>query len=822
MACPAGQKIRFEKVYAFSTKNITNNLIKSRFDSNKVIIKKQKQRGAKNPMKILMVTMSMNIGGAETHILELCRELRRMNHHVTLASFGGVYAEEAAQCGVVNVQLPLHTKKPGAVMEAYRGLEKLIQVGNFDLVHAHARIPAFITGLLWDRLRLGDDSRKFRFVTTAHLNFSVNPLWRKISRWGERVMCVSEDIGDYLVDEYGYPRDRIHCTINGVDCVKFSPDVSPKPVLDQWKLDPQHRRIVYMSRLDADRADPAYRLLNIAPRLAEKYPDTDLIIVGGGTELDAITQKADEVNKKLGRKLVIVTGAVSNTNEYCAAADVFVGVSRSLLEAMAAQKPVIAAGNQGSLGIFDETKITDAVNTNFCCRGFDPATEEDLLRDLSALLDESPEKLREMGRFNRAFIEENYTAARMARDYIDMYEQLLASPVPFHGDPDVLVSGYYGFGNLGDESLLDIIASSLAKEIPGVKIGALTKNPKADAPRTGLMCVSRFHFPKVWRVIGKSKLLISGGGSLLQDKTSKRSLGYYAWVIRAAELQKTKTAVLANGIGPISHLANERLTAKVVSAADEVSVRDTDSRNELIRIGVKPEKIRVSADPAFLIRPADEDVVAKTMAKLGVSGGFFAVSVRPLGKPEEDPAENERVAAELSIACADAAKEFGLTPVIIPMQPTQDGRICAQLHEMLEKAGVKSVIYTPTGAPELIGVLSRAEMVMSMRLHLVIFASSAGVPVIGLSYDPKVNSMLQQLGQEHCVDLLERKSRKDFAGLAGDVTAHTRAVMENRKEIGEFLEKKAEEMRQLCHEDLAKIRQMLEDAPAAEKDKREY
>ena len=86
---------------------------------------------------------------------------------------------------------------------------------------------------------------------------------------------------------------------------------------------------------------------------------------------------------------------------------------------------------------------------------------------------------------------------------------------------------------------------------------------------------------------------------------------------------------------------------------------------------------------------------------------------------------------------------------------------------------------------------------------------------------PKVQ-MLQQLGQEHCVDLLERKSRKDFAGLAGDVTAHTRAVMENRKEIGEFLEKKAEEMRQLCHEDLAKIRQMLEDAPAAEKDKREY
>ena len=38
--------------------------------------------------------MAMNIGGAETHILELCRELNRIGHDVTLASFGGVYADE--------------------------------------------------------------------------------------------------------------------------------------------------------------------------------------------------------------------------------------------------------------------------------------------------------------------------------------------------------------------------------------------------------------------------------------------------------------------------------------------------------------------------------------------------------------------------------------------------------------------------------------------------------------------------------------------------------------------------------------------------------
>lgn len=136
---------------------------------------------------------------------------------------------------------------------------------------------------------------------------------------------------------------------------------------------------------------------------------------------------AEKVNKAVGRTLVTMTGAVSNVDEYCAAADVFIGVSRSALEAMSAAKPVIIAGGQGALGIFDESKVTAAVNTNFCCRGFDMATGEDLLRDITKLLEN--EELRErQGVFNREFIKKYYTAARMADDYLAMYEDTLSSP----------------------------------------------------------------------------------------------------------------------------------------------------------------------------------------------------------------------------------------------------------------------------------------------------------------------------------------------------------------------------------------------------------
>lgn len=750
-------------------------------------------------MKILMVTMAMNIGGAETHILELCRELNRCGHDITLASFGGVYADELTALGVKHVTLPLHTKNPAAVMTAYHGLERLIRDGGFDLVHAHARIPAFICGLLHDRM-------KFRFVTTAHLNFSMNPLWRRISRWGERVMAVSDDIADYLVDEYGYPREKIYLTINGIDTAKFSPDIPFDSLLASHGLKKERRRLVYISRLDADRADPAYRLIEIAPKIAETFPDTDIIVVGGGTEFETLRAMADKVNKDVGHNLVTMTGAVSNINEYAAAADVFIGVSRSVLEAMSAAKPVIVAGGQGAIGIFDETKVTPAVDTNFCCRGFELADGDTLYGWIADCLNRSPEELAAMGGFNRAFVMEHYTAHRMAADYEEMYRAALAAPVPFRGKADVVVSGYYGFGNMGDESLLDVIAATLAEEIPGVKIAALTRHPKADAKRTGLHCVSRFS-PQAVGTIRGAKLLISGGGSLLQDSTSRRSLKYYAGVLGIAEAFGVNSYIYANGIGPVRDNSNRKLTVKVVDRAEEVSVRDADSADELRRLGVTREKIRVTADPAFLIRPYDEHRLARTMERLGVKDSFFAVSLRPPVQKNAD-VPPMHTANEVVDACVKITEEYGLVPFVIPMQTVQDGEICRyfaeKYNERMRGKERTALLYTPENAPELIGVLSKAEFVIGMRLHAIIFASSAEVPVVGLEYDPKVSSMMKALGQPFVVDL------DTSADIGGETAACVRRIMEDRAGIGRTLAARAAEMRQRCREDLATAHTLVE------------
>ena len=167
-------------------------------------------------MKILMVTTGMDIGGAETHISALCSALKKRGICVFVASAGGVYVSELRKNGIAHVTLPLDRKTPASLFESLKGLDRLIRRENFDIVHAHARLPAFLCGKL--RRRYG-----FRFVTTDHLDFRLNPLLKRLTDWGEFTFAVSEDLRGYLTENYGLNPDHIALTVNGIDTHRFSP-----------------------------------------------------------------------------------------------------------------------------------------------------------------------------------------------------------------------------------------------------------------------------------------------------------------------------------------------------------------------------------------------------------------------------------------------------------------------------------------------------------------------------------------------------------------------------------------------------------------------
>ena len=156
-------------------------------------------------MKILMATMGLDIGGAETHIVELSKQLRQLGHQVLVVSNGGAYVPEITAAGIRHFSAPMHRRSAGDMLRSLGILDRVIREERPDVVHAHARIPAFLCGLVQKR-------RHFPFVTTCHGVYQVSGALKLLSNWGEHTLTVSEDIRDYLERQYGIPPQSITLT----------------------------------------------------------------------------------------------------------------------------------------------------------------------------------------------------------------------------------------------------------------------------------------------------------------------------------------------------------------------------------------------------------------------------------------------------------------------------------------------------------------------------------------------------------------------------------------------------------------------------------
>ncbi|SHH48596.1 glycosyltransferase [Tepidibacter thalassicus] len=373
----------------------------------------------KNSYNILLTLMGLEIGGAETHVIELAKGLNKRGFNVCVASNGGVYVNELVKNGITHYKVPLHNKKPFNIIKSYFLLKDIIKAENIDLVHAHARIPAFICGMLHKRMN-------FSFVTTAHGVFKTEFGLKYITNWGEKTIAVSEDIKKYLMDNYHICEDDIKVTINGIDTKKFSPDVDCEDIKGEFDIKDVNKKIVHISRLNKDTSDVAFQLIKITPDLVKEIDNLKVLIVGEGNMLRELKEKAEEVNKNLKKKVIIITGARTDINKFLVISDVFVGVSRAALEAMATEKPVILVGNQGYLGIFDRSKFKLAIDSNFTCRGQQKFREGVLKSDILKIIKEySSEKIKEIQTFGRNIVEEKYSVSKMVQDNIEVYLKVL-------------------------------------------------------------------------------------------------------------------------------------------------------------------------------------------------------------------------------------------------------------------------------------------------------------------------------------------------------------------------------------------------------------
>lgn len=693
-----------------------------------------------NKSKILMVVMGMEIGGAETHVLELACELKRMGHDILIASNGGVYERELTEAGIKHFKLPLHNRRLTNMIKSYFALKRIIKNERIDIVHGHARIPSFLCGILHKRM-------KFPFITTAHWVFNTSGILRYVTNWGQKTIAVSGDIKKYLMDNYNLPEDNISLTINGIDTNKFSDDIDSSDIEREFELTGDKNRIVYVSRMDDDRSLVAFHLAQIANDLDAKIDNLEIVIVGSGSSYERLALLVAAVNVGAKKPLIKLVGARTDINKFIKTGDIFIGVSRAALEAMSAAKPVIVAGNEGYIGIFDEDKLPVSIATNFTCRTCPAPTKELLYQDIIKLMcDSDASELERLGNYARQIILERYSALRMAQDCVCAYESLLAE---CKHSADVVISGYYGFKNSGDDALLGAIIDNLRTFMPGINICVLSFRPAETQKVYNVQSVSRINYFGIAKAMKYAKLLISGGGSLIQDNTSTQSLLYYLWIINMAKHRGLKTMLYANGIGPVEKNINRKRAAKALSDIDLITLREPESLLELERLGVPANTAIVTADPAFDIEPAQNDVVDNIFRLAGIPKGanMVGISVRQWKH------HNNEFEADIAKACDFLYDTLKLTCVFFVMQQPHDINITRNI---MSKMRYNSYIITQRLThTEMLGAISKMEIMVGERLHSLIYATAVGVPFVGIVYEPKVKSFIEYAGQDNYISLDE-------------------------------------------------------------------
>lgn len=669
-------------------------------------------------MKILILTDRLEIGGAETHVAQLAEALVALGNEVIVASSGGAIADELQKRGIMHIRMPLDSHSPLCWLLLRRKIRQLIVRERIDVAHAHARIPA----LLIHRVRrLGCAE-----IVTVHAKFRAGLLRRLLSRWGENSIAVSEDLRAYLHNVYEIPMQRITVIPNGINLETFAPKTK--------KAGSPITRILFASRLDADCSTGAELLCEIAPLIAEKIPNVRITIAGGGEKMPEIAQRAAKINHTLGFLCVQACGAVQDMALLLQEQNIFVGVSRAALEAAACGCAVILCGNEGYGGILTEENFWQASLSNFCARDTQQPNTQVLLDDILSLACSSAS--REGDILNcRKRLEEWYDASMVCSQTVTVYQKSL------HVSPraTVVIGGYFGCGNLGDDAILQAFIEYTRTHYPDMRILALTKNPREDSRRFGVRCYNRKNPLSLALAFLRADAFLCGGGSLLQNVTGKLSLYYYLCMLRLAKLCGALPILYAAGIGPLRGKAAQCATRKTLGSCAYVSLRDEDSLRFLQAQKIDAAKLHLGADVALLLPTPPVFRTHAILKRIDVVQNCRYVCVcLKSGRLTDD--SRRTVIAALRMLC----REEDLLPIFLPLDES-DLSVNA---EAAYRLGGK--LFLAEESSDVTAILRGAQFLVSMRLHGMILATAVSLPTVGIptADDKKIPSFSRLAAQE--------------------------------------------------------------------------
>lgn len=364
----------------------------------------------------------------------------------------------------------------------------------------------------------------------------------------------------------------------------------------------------------------------------------------------------------------------------------------------------------------------------------------------------------------------------------------------------LLISGYYGFNNIGDESILKAVITNLRKAFGNIEITVLSQDPPSTMNKYKVNAVDRKSFFKVVSAVKNCDLLISGGGSLLQDVTSKRSILYYLAIMWIARFFRKDFFIYSQGIGPISSKRNRKLTGQILKRAAGIVVRDQGSKDLLLEIGLAEEAVVIATDPVMGISPVAPDRGQDILKKEGI---VKLEGKSMVGFAIKDRQADSDFVRKIEESIRELVMRENVQAVLIPFHYQEDMAVIEELENRL--GDLVFTIKHKYLTDEMLSIIGNMDLLVGVRLHSLIHATIMGVKMIGISYDPKINAFLNSIGlkalsatidfqKEYFLDEFKKVMAEDYQEIQEMVKNKAEDLIEslaiNEKLIGQVLEKK--------------------------------
>lgn len=364
----------------------------------------------------------------------------------------------------------------------------------------------------------------------------------------------------------------------------------------------------------------------------------------------------------------------------------------------------------------------------------------------------------------------------------------------------IVIMGYYGFKNTGDEAILSCLITNIKKMVPDAKITVFSSDPEWTKRMYTVDAI--FRYPKLEylftglleriKYLSNCDLLIIGGGGLYNDNWGK--IPYGSFEMFMAKLFGKRIYVCGVGVGPYKSKFSRLLTGFFLRMADIITVRDKQSIKELELCGIK--KAQLTADLALLLQPAKKEIAACILKKEGI----------PLKKlvgvcPTDWQGLKKQALAK---ALDKLIEEYDLNVLFIPFQSQyhDDRELSKKIISFMKRKDSAYVLKRDYAPQEILSIINELDFVIGIRLHSIIFATICNVPFTAIGYQPKVESLCTLFEDEKlCIPLCSL----NFSNLY-ETLAHN---YKRRQILKKKIKRRFETLKELSRINIDIIRELL-------------